>query len=311
MGGMDEHVRVLRAALRAAEAGREHVVLTVLSAKGSTPREVGAKMIVEGCGGEGARVGEGGVGGEEDGGVRFVGTIGGGRFEHLAIDDAKRYLKEKRSGVERYVLGAEAEQCCGGVMEVFFEYRPAAVTVVVFGAGHVAAELSAVLTRAGGGGAVRVVVCDDRAEWAREDRFVGATIARTWEAGLDEVKRAGEKGVALVMTCSHETDYALVRAMLKEERMAGFVGLIGSKSKRACLFGRLAGEGIDAERIARVVCPIGVGNMGKEPAMVAVSIAAQVLLVVQNLRGGGKVKEKGTAATKVDAGQARKGGGDE
>lgn len=293
---MDEHVRVLRAAMSAAEAGREHVVLTVIGAKGSTPREVGAKMVVEVCGEEG----------QVDGGVRFVGTIGGGRFEHLAIDDAKRYLKEKRSGVERYVLGAEAEQCCGGVMEVFFEYRPAAVTVVVFGAGHVAAELSAVLTRAGGGGAVRVVVCDDRAEWAREDRFVGATITRTWELGLDEVKRAGRRAVALVMTCSHETDYALVRAMLKEERMAGFVGLIGSKSKRACLFGRLAGEGIDAERIARVVCPIGVGNMGKEPAMVAVSIAAQVLLVVQNIRRGGKVV--GAASGKGDAGRS---GGDE
>ncbi len=309
---MDEHVRVMRAALSAAEAGREHVVLTVLSAKGSTPREVGAKMVVEVCGGEG------GEGAEGVGGVRFVGTIGGGRFEHLAIDDARRYVKEKRSGVERYVLGAEAEQCCGGVMEVFFEYRAAAVTVVVFGAGHVSAEVSAVLTRAGGGGAVRVVVCDDRAEWAREDRFAGAAIARTWEMGLEEVKRAGERAIALVMTCSHETDYALVRAMLKEERMAGFVGLIGSRSKRACLFGRLAAEGIDAERIGRVVCPIGVGNMGKEPAMVAVSISAQVMLAVHAMRGGGgKVVGGAGAGTKsagvqrVDVGRAGEGGGDE
>lgn len=298
---MDEHVRVMRAALSAAEAGREHVVLTVLSAKGSTPREVGAKMVVEVCGGEGG--GEGGEGAEGVGGVRFVGTIGGGRFEHLAIDDARRYVKEKRSGVERYVLGAEAEQCCGGVMEVFFEYRAAAVTVVVFGAGHVSAEVSAVLTRAGGGGAVRVVVCDDRPEWAREERFAGAAIARTWEMGLEEVKRAGERAIALVMTCSHETDYALVRAMLKEERMAGFVGLIGSRSKRACLFGRLAAEGIDAERIGRVVCPIGVGNMGKEPAMVAVSIAAQVMLAVHAMRGGAGLKgarEKGREAASVE-----------
>jgi xanthine dehydrogenase accessory factor len=78
------------------------------------------------------------------------------------------------------------------------------------------------------------------------------------------------------MTCSHDTDLELLGQILK--RPPAFVGLIGSRSKRACLFGRLVASGANEDAVQRVQCPIGVGDTGKEPKLVAISIAAQLLM---------------------------------
>ena len=81
----------------------------------------------------------------------------------------------------------------------------------------------------------------------------------------------------LVLTHSHELDYALCRAILGRGDFA-WAGLIGSKSKAARFRARLAREGLGAGRIARLVCPIGgPGIAGKSPAAIAVAVAAQIL----------------------------------
>lgn len=253
---MPESSDVLRAAAELAERGEGFVLMTVVSAKGSTPRDAGAKMLLR----PGARR------------ELWVGTVGGGQFEHLVMADAERYLASGACGVERYVLGADADQCCGGVMEVFFEAHRPGARVVVFGAGHVSRELVRLLEPAG----LDVVVVDDRAEWNAAERFPRARRVVSFEEGVRLACERGEETIALVMTCSHDTDFELLRELLK--RPPRFVGLIGSRSKRACLFGRLVASGIDEEVVKRVNCPIGVGDTGKEPALVAVSIAAQVLM---------------------------------
>ena len=91
------------------------------------------------------------------------------------------------------------------------------------------------------------------------------------------------------MTCSHETDFELLQSLLASDAtgaVPAFVGLIGSRSKRVCLFGRLIGAGIDEDRVKRMHCPIGVDDTGKEPRMVAVSMAAQILLEAKRLDAG-------------------------
>src|SRR5437868_4441021 len=107
-------------------SGRAAAVVTATVCTGSTPCEVGAKMIVE------------------HGGATH-GTIGGGHLEKLAIDDANACLASGASKTFRYPLGAKAGQCCGGVVETFVEVVGAAPLLYLFGAGHVGRAVCQVL----------------------------------------------------------------------------------------------------------------------------------------------------------------------
>jgi xanthine dehydrogenase accessory factor len=258
---------VLRAAAELDERGEPYVLVTVVSAKGSTPRNAGAKMLWRP---------NGKVGGSGEDGGSWVGTVGGGQFERLVQDDAVRHLRARSCGVERYVLAADADQCCGGVMEVFFEAHGAGRRAVIFGAGHVGLEVARLLLPS----PLQVVVVDDRPEWNTAERFPRATRILSFDEGVATARERPEATLACVMTCSHDTDLELLRALLAPpaDRVPAFVGLIGSRSKRACLFGRLVASGTSEDLVQRVHCPIGIGDTGKEPPLVAISIAAQLLM---------------------------------
>lgn len=234
------------------------VLITVIETRGSTPRDPGARMIVRREGPP-------------------IGTVGGGQFEQLVIDSAMKHLADYTAGREHFVLGSDADQCCGGTMDVFFEYIGPRQRVVIFGAGHVAREVHDVLESA----PLELVIVDDRADWNTAERFPRARRIRSWVEGLAVVRERPGDTLACVMTCSHDTDFDLLRALL--DGPPAFLGLIGSRSKRACLFGRLAAAGADIQAIERVHCPIGLGDMGKEPRMVAISIAGQLLLESKRL----------------------------
>ncbi len=267
-----ESGRLLRVAAGLMEAGEAFVLATVVRVQGSTPRGPGARLVWRPGAGGGAAAGTLPNG--------AVGTVGGGRFEEMVLQACRACCERGESVVERLVLGADADQCCGGVMEVFLEYHAPAATLVLFGAGHVAEAVARVLGFAG----LRLVVVDDRAEWNSAERFARARRVAEWAAGVRLARAEAERTMALVMTCSHETDFELLRGLLADGgEPPALVGLIGSRSKRACLLTRLTGAGVDAPRVERVVCPIGVGDTGKEPRAIAVSIAAQVLMEAKKL----------------------------
>lgn len=259
---MNETREVLQAAADLAAQGRAFVLATVVSAKGSTPRNAGAKMLWHPA---------------TSGGDAFVGTVGGGQFERLVFGDAEKALRRGTCGIEKYVLGSDADQCCGGVMEVFFEPHAPHQRVVLFGAGHVSLEIARLLSPA----PVQVVIVDDRTEWNSEARFPGARRVMDYAAGVEACRERPEATLACVMTCSHDVDLDILNDLLKAP--PAFLGLIGSRSKRACLFGRLVAAGHAEEAVQKVRCPIGVGDTGKEPPLVAVSIAAELLLEAKKL----------------------------
>jgi xanthine dehydrogenase accessory factor len=94
---------------------------------------------------------------------------------------------------------------------------------------------------------------------------------------VSTVARAPAGTRYLVLTHSHPLDYALCRAILARGDSA-WTGLIGSASKAARFRSRLARDGLSAEAIARLVCPIGIDGIdSKWPAAIAVAVAAQVL----------------------------------
>jgi xanthine dehydrogenase accessory factor len=93
----------------------------------------------------------------------------------------------------------------------------------------------------------------------------------------DEVADAPPGAFYLVLTHSHALDLGIVEAVLRRGDF-GFLGLIGSDSKRARFAHRLAERGIEEAQLERLVCPIGVAGIeGKQPAVVAIAAVAQLL----------------------------------
>src|SRR5262249_18803385 len=154
-----------------------------------------------------------------------LGTVGGGQFEHLLLDAAEACMHNRTHRLERFVLGADADQCCGGVVEVFLEYHGCPARVVVFGAGHVSCALAKLLTQA----PVELVIVDDRPEWASAERFPGVRLVNSWDEGVRVATEHRDRTMAIVMTCSHDTDFELLRKLLVMP--PAFTGLIGSRSK--------------------------------------------------------------------------------
>ncbi|EKV28674.1 XdhC protein (assists in molybdopterin insertion into xanthine dehydrogenase) [Caenispirillum salinarum AK4] len=243
-----------RSALTALDAAADpHVLVTVIEALGSTPREAGAKMIVTAD--------------------AFSGSIGGGELEQEAMDAARRLLAEGASApvTEKLMLGADRNQCCGGAATLLFEpFAAPTITVALFGAGHVATALVRVLE----GTPVRILWIDER-----PDAFPPSSRAFTRRADDPATEVAGlpAGARAYVMTHSHDRDYEILAALLKRDDL-GPVGLIGSKTKWARFRKRLLEDGVAPQRVDAVACPIGLpGVGGKRPAEIAIAVAAEIL----------------------------------
>jgi xanthine dehydrogenase accessory factor len=246
------------------------VLVTVNATQGSVPRGPGTHMLVF-------------VNGE-------LGTIGGGHLEFQALAHARRLLAgELVSTHLRQVLGPSLGQCCGGVVELVLApmcaddvarlrtlLMPPRTPLALFGGGHVGRAI--VNTLAPLPFAVRWIDSRDEIFPADVPLDVECEHSNPVQAAVSDLA-AGSR--VLIMSFSHAEDLDIVVACLKRQRERGdlpFVGLIGSQTKWATFRHRLEDRGFTAEEIARITCPIGVpGITGKEPEVIAVAVAAQLL----------------------------------
>ena len=238
---------------------RPAVLCTIVKITGSHPQRAGAKMAVTA--------------------ETFHGTLGGGRFEFEVLARARELLKEPGAGTElkEYVLCRQMGQCCGGRASVFFDVLPPPRTAHLFGAGHVGRALAQVLS----GTPVKVVLVDPRPEWAERgglpaDASVAAADPRTYADG----RVWGPGDAACVFTHSHDLDFAVVRRLLSAP--VGYLGLIGSNHKADVFRARLASEPSGGAELAalwdeKVRCPIGLALPSKNPKVIAVAVAAELL----------------------------------
>ena len=145
--------------------------------------------------------------------------------------------------------------------------QPARADVILFGAGHVGQAIVRALRPL----AVRLHWYDSRPEAAA---LTGALLREPAE--LEALAAAPPSGaMILVLTHNHDLDYALTRAAIRGGGF-GYLGLIGSVTKRARFVSRLRQEGLSDERL---VCPIGVPQLrSKDPEVIAVSVAADLLM---------------------------------
>ena len=236
------------------ERGLPCVLITVMEAKGSTPRESGTKMVVT----------------QEE----QFGTIGGGNLEFQAIDEARKILTASGTSETRdYPLGPSLAQCCGGMVSVFLEpFLPLRKTLFLFGAGHVGREVVKVLD----GLPLKIKWIDER------DNEFPDTIPKNCEKIVSPTPVAALRDIAddayiVVMTHSHDLDYDLVEAAMKQDKFA-YLGLIGSQTKRVKFEKRLQAAGIATGNLSRLTCPIGIGGVtGKHPREIAIAVAAELL----------------------------------
>ena len=158
---------------------------------------------------------------------------------------------------------------------LFFDaVRATDFNVVLFGAGHVARAIVHVLATV----ALHITWVD-----AREGEFPRDVPANVSVSCTDvpeaEIDAAPKGAYFLVMTHSHALDEALAERVLRRGDYAYF-GLIGSITKRRAFENRLARRGVPADRLATITCPIGVAGIpGKEPAAIAIAVAAEILQV--------------------------------
>jgi len=234
--------------------GEPAAMVTVVRTDGSTPREVGAKMVVT----------------DED----TSGTIGGGTVEGLAIDAAREVLDgEADGGVRTYELepGGNTGMVCGGSMDVFIDRISGRPLLYIAGCGHIGVELAAVGSRLG----YEVVAVDDREEYADPDRFPSDVSVRCGRYGdvLGELPMTSETSVA-VATRSGTFDTQSVAAALDGD--AGYVGVVASERKADHIFESLLEDGYARRDLARVRAPVGLDLGGGGPEDVAISILAEV-----------------------------------
>lgn len=284
--------------LRAFIAQPALALVEVQSAKGSTPREAGAWMLVSG--------------------THIFGTIGGGQLEFMAIDKAREMLCAPALGPEIVArldvpLGPEIGQCCGGRVELSVqcvdrvlakrllsraEAEDAALQhVYLFGGGHVGRALAASLALL----PLRVTVIETREE-ELVDLPAGVETLLT-PVPEDVVRDAPAGSAYLVLTHDHALDF-LIAAEALNRGDAAYVGMIGSKTKKATFrnwYYKNAGGTV--AKFEQLVSPIG-GDVVKDkrPAVIAALAAAEVMTALVPLSNASMPEALGSES--VDAEKA-------
>ena len=293
------------------EKHHDTVLCTIIADRGSTPRGMGAQMLV----------GDAGL---------LSGTIGGGAVEGGAIALGQTLLRERRSAVHEYKLrhndGEDLGMVCGGDVTVHLQFiaaddpvwrelagsvlhrialrQPGALVLaldggapalqdapetdsapialplpigqraVLVGGGHCSLALCPLLTTVG----FRVTVVDDRPELVTKERFPTADAVICCD--LDRVTETvpiGEEDYVVVMTNGHSHDFAVQEQVLRGRY--AYIGVIGSRAKTASVNARLREAGISEAAIASVHTPIGTAIKAVTPEEIAVSIAGEMICV--------------------------------
>ena len=250
------------------EAG---VLVTLASVRGHSPRAAGAKMVVSAD--------------------QIWGSVGGGNLEAVAIERARELLDGHAAEPVTFTVNLSDKapvehgvQCCGGEVSVLLDPLPVLPAVAIFGIGHVGLELARILARH----ELDLHLIDSRPEQLGHETLapLADRVARIHthhvpvlpELVLAELP-AGTH--VLVMTHDHAEDAALIDAALRSDQLAS-IGLIGSSAKWTRFRKKLIDDGHEPVTLGRVTTPIGLPELtGKDPATIAVGIAAALLLTFE------------------------------
>lgn len=241
------------------EYGLPFALATIIKKEGSTPRDVGAKMIVTAD-------------------RRIFGTIGGGCAETGIVDKALEVIKERKPTTVSLRLEDESKggigMLCGGQIDVLIEYIEPNPHLLIFGSGTIAMSLIKIGKILG----FTTIMIDPFA--SVEKMSEADTILREdVESGLSKVKITPRTYIVIVTR--HQYDEPALRGVLRSQ--AAYIGLLGSRARVSKVFQTLIQEGVDESILKRVHAPIGLDIGAETPEEIAVSIFAEIVKI---RRGG-------------------------
>src|SRR5436189_3391963 len=250
---------VFAAVADALDRGEPAALVTIVSATGSAPQRIGAKMLVFADG-------------------RMIGTIGGGCYENAAFGKAREASLSRAPQLVHYELDDDFAQetglICGGQMDVYIEPIEPSPELYIVGAGHVGFHLARLAGEVG----FRVHIADDREKFANAERFPTAA-----EIVVDDIPswiaRANlpPHAYVVVVTRGHTNDLEALRALAPRDLR--YLGLIGSRAKVARIYDQLSAGQMPAAMLTRVHAPIGLDIGAVTPQEIAVSILAELIAV--------------------------------
>ncbi len=244
--------------------GQRIAVATVVKTAGAAPCGVGSKMMVR-----------------TDGTV--AGSFAGPQTNGTVIQKALQALHDGQSLLTHIHLDAdqgEAVGSCGATLEVFFEVLRPEPRLIIAGAGYVAQALAKLASTLD----FRIVVIDDRRDLADPQMFsekVQLTFGDIPQS-IHELE-PDESSWIVIVTRGHHLDMDALRAALASR--AAYIGMIGSTGKVKQIFKNLLKEGIAYERLAEVHATIGLDLGAETPDEIALSIAAEMVMVRKKATG--------------------------
>ena len=237
------------------EQGQRFILATVTDVGGSTPRKVGAQMIITT--------------------ESIQGTIGGGALEFKVIQESRAILsRPPKPPLIKWLethLTHDLGMCCGGKMTVMLHDYPPQPHLWIFGAGHVGTSLAQIASLAD----FKVSVIDDREEWASAERFSEEihVCCEDPELYLRRIP-APEHAYVVITTHDHALDQRLIEQLTRAPLC--YLGLIGSRGKWGRFHKRLKHRD-ELTELDRVRCPMGLDIGAQTPGEIAVSVVAELI----------------------------------
>ena len=206
----------------------------------------------------------------------IAGSIGGGSLEATICREAANVIKEANPKVLHFNLTEEEAagngMLCGGTMDVFIEPIVSEPTLFIFGAGHISLSICKIAKMVG----FRVVVIDDRAEFANRERFPEAD--QLCNENFSEVfskLKVNRLSYIVIVTRGHKFDKKVLEWAIQSK--ACYLGMIGSKKKNDTIFAKLQSKGVSKKLLETVHAPIGLDINAETPEEIAVSIMAEII----------------------------------
>ena len=236
------------------------VLVSVSQKEGHGPQVSGAKMLVTQN-------------------KKYFGTIGGGELEFIARKEAEKIFDTCKNMHKKYILNendkvvnaVKTNMVCGGAITLFYEFIGFAPKVFIFGAGHIGQALVQYLKPLG----YNLTLFDSREEYQNTAGDVPVHIIDDYDKYLSENDLPDDSYV-MIMTHSHQIDYAVLKKIYESQHNLKYIGLIASKRKVKLMMEKLQEDLSNTPNLGILYTPIGLSIGGTTPHEIALSIAAEV-----------------------------------
>jgi xanthine dehydrogenase accessory factor len=265
------------------ESGNPCVLVTVIKKTGDGPCSVGAKMVVTND-------------------YSHFGTVGGGNVEFMAIKHAVTLFEKKCSDLVVFDLKplpkaphestselkditsnsmghVKTGMLCGGEATLFFEFISNRPGIYIFGGGHIGKALSYHLSNLD----FQINIIDDRNEYLQPSEGINNILIDY--SNIFENFIIPQNSYVLIATHSHEYDYRVLCAILKNNFRPGYIGLVASRKKVSILKYRLKEDFGESINTTNLYMPAGIYTGGNTPAEIAISVISEILTVKHSIEG--------------------------